>query len=140
MGMPFTIIVIAEGAKEVEGKACMEAERELGKMRKYSGAGSYLNAALEKKLKDHEVRFTVLGHIQRGGSPAPLDRILGTRFGIEAINLIANKQFGQMVALRDGKIISMPMEDCTRTQKLVNTDMQIISQARAMGVCLGDSL
>lgn len=136
-GLPFTIIVIAEGSREAEHSASVE-ERELGKMQKYVGAGNYLCKILSG-LVDHEVRCTVLGHVQRGGSPSSLDRILGTRFGTEAVELIAQKKFGHLVSLRHDAIVHVPIRECVVGQKLVDPHSQFVEEARSIGISFGDN-
>jgi 6-phosphofructokinase 1 len=84
------------------------------------------------------VRVSVLGHIQRGGSPSPFDRILATRFGVAAVELIANGGFGQMVCLRNERIESVQIADAVGQVKTVNPDGEMVRTARAVGICFGD--
>jgi len=85
------------------------------------------------------VRVTVLGHVQRGGSPSPFDRILGTRFGVHAADLVANKDYGKMVCLRSGKIESVPIDTAVGACKLVDPSSDHVRSARAIGITFGDS-
>jgi 6-phosphofructokinase 1 len=87
---------------------------------------------------DKEVRVSVLGHIQRGGSPSPFDRILATRFGVAAVELIARGGFGRMVCLRNESIESVHIADAVGQVKTVNPDGEMVRTARAVGICFGD--
>jgi len=80
----------------------------------------------------------VLGHIQRGGTPSPFDRILSTRFGVAAVELIAKGDFGRMVCLRGGAIQSVPIADAVGAMKCVDPQGEMVRTARAIGVCFGD--
>ena len=84
-----------------------------------------------------DVRVTVLGHIQRGGSPVPFDRSLATRFGVAACDLAAKQQFGQMVCLKGGEIQSVSLKEATRGLKFVATEGNEVKSAEALGVSFG---
>lgn len=84
------------------------------------------------------MRVSVLGHIQRGGSPSPFDRILATRFGVAAVELIAQGGFGRMVCLRNERIESVHIADAVGQVKTVNPDGEMVRTARAVGICFGD--
>jgi 6-phosphofructokinase 1 len=86
-----------------------------------------------------EIRVTVLGHVQRGGSPTPFDRILGTRLGVAATDLVAKHHFGRMVCLRSGKIESVSLDEALEKMKYVDPDSEIVHAARAVGATFGDS-
>ncbi|HET8796447.1 MAG TPA: ATP-dependent 6-phosphofructokinase, partial [Thermoanaerobaculia bacterium] len=113
-GAKFDIIVVAEGAKRVGGEEAY-VDRAKGRL----GGIAYQVAADIQQHIDLEIRVTVLGHIQRGGSPIAYDRILASRFGVKAAELIAHEQFGQMVALRSDEIISVPIRDAVSRPKYV---------------------
>ena len=85
-----------------------------------------------------ESRVTVLGHLQRGGSPTPFDRWLATRYGAAAVRLAAQGKFDCMVALRAGKIVDVPLEEVIETVKRVDVNDDAILTARGMGVSFGD--
>jgi 6-phosphofructokinase 1 len=85
-----------------------------------------------------ETRETVLGYIQRGGTPSPMDRVLATRYGAAAADMIANRNFGRMVALRDDKIESVPLQDVAGKLKLVDPANPLVTQARNMGTSFGN--
>jgi len=84
------------------------------------------------------VRVVVLGHLQRGGSPTARDRLLGTRYGVEAMNLVARGEFGRMVALRGLEIVSVTLADAVGKTKNVDPEGEMVRQARSTGVCFGD--
>ncbi len=85
------------------------------------GIGEQVAAEIEKRT-GYETRVSVLGHIQRGGTPSAFDRVLGTRFGVKAVELAKHKKFGRMVALAGNKIIVVPIEDAVGTLKTVDMD------------------
>ncbi|MFZ0965849.1 MAG: 6-phosphofructokinase, partial [Candidatus Bathyarchaeia archaeon] len=116
-GRNFSIIVVAEGAKPKGGKEIVYSESidEFGHIR-LGGVGYYLGKEIEKCL-GIETRVVVLGHLQRGGSPTAFDRILATRFGIAAIDLVHEGKFGYMVAIKGNKIVSVPLKDVAGKRK-----------------------
>ena len=132
-GAKFDIIVVAEGARREGGEATY-----LDKNSRRLGGVAYQVAAEITEHIDLEIRVTVLGHIQRGGSPIPYDRILATQFGKTAADLVAREQFGSMVALRGDKVVSVPIRDAISNPKLVDPDGQLVSTARSLGVSFGD--
>ncbi|HEX7831639.1 MAG TPA: ATP-dependent 6-phosphofructokinase [Thermoanaerobaculia bacterium] len=132
-GSKFDIIVVAEGAKRIGGE-----EAYLDKASRRLGGIAYQVAADIQAHIDHEIRVTVLGHIQRGGSPLAFDRILASRFGAMAGELIAKKQFGQMVALRSDEIIAVPIADAVSRPKYVDPDGQMVHTAINLGISFGD--
>jgi len=138
-GAKFSIIVAAEGAKPMGGEAVYQEERELGAVKRLGGIGNLLARQLKEK-SDVEVRVTVLGHLQRGGSPTAFDRLLATRLGAMAVHTIAKGQFGCMVALQDGKVGIVPLEQAVAKQKSVPLDSDIIRTALSLDICLGRSL
>ncbi|HPU00222.1 MAG TPA: 6-phosphofructokinase, partial [Armatimonadota bacterium] len=87
-----------------------------------------------------EARVTVLGHLQRGGTPSPADRILATRLGTAAADLIARGQYGVMVAVRGGECVPVPIEEVAGKLRTVPLDHPLIDTARKVGTCLGDQL
>ena len=91
------------------------------------GIGEDLAAKIEKRT-GFETRVSVFGHIQRGGSPTAFDRVLGTRFGVKAVELIMDKKFGRMVALAGTKIIDVPLEDAVKTLKTVDMELYNIAK------------
>ncbi len=100
-------------------------------------AGNLVGDALGMCTKK-DVRVTVLGHVQRGGSPSPFDRILSTRFGAEAVELIERGDFGKMVALRGNRIETVNIAEACGAMKRVNPEGEMVRIAKAIGVCFGD--
>jgi ATP-dependent phosphofructokinase / diphosphate-dependent phosphofructokinase len=133
-----TIICIAEGAAPRGGK--MTVARTLSDSPdpiRLGGVGEHLRAMLEPHLKS-EVRTTLLGHVQRGGTPTAFDRVLATRFGHAAAQLAMQGRFGEMVALQADECISVPLEQVAGKNRLVPRDHALVKAARNIGVCLGD--
>lgn len=127
-GKNFSIIVVAEGAKFKEGQEVLMAEKldEFGHVR-LGGIGQILGEMIEKKT-GYETRVTVLGHIQRGGSPTAFDRVLGTQFGVKAVELVKDGKYGQMVSLQGNKIVSVPIEKAVGKLKTVDMDLYEIAK------------
>ena len=130
-----TMIVVAEGAKPKDGtllaKATATGEHRLG------GIGEQVAQAIEART-DREVRVCVLGHLQRGGPPTTLDRILGTRFGIAAVEMIAAGKYGHMVSYQNYLVTDVPIADAVNRLRLVSPDSQMVKTARAVEVEFGD--
>ncbi|MBI4372644.1 MAG: 6-phosphofructokinase [Candidatus Omnitrophica bacterium] len=126
-GKLFSIVAIAEGAK-FAGKDVVQEEKldQFGHVR-LGGVGQILAELIEKRT-GYETRVTVLGHIQRGGSPTAFDRVLGTRFGIGVLKLIEDKKFGYMVSLQGDKIVSARLEEATGSIKLVPKELYELTQ------------
>jgi ATP-dependent phosphofructokinase / diphosphate-dependent phosphofructokinase len=123
-GKKFSIVVVAEGAqpREMEGAITQSAKTdEFGHVR-LGGVGTFLREELESRL-GMETRVTVLGHVQRGGSPTAYDRVLATRFGVAAVDLIKKKDFGKMVALQGYAIVPVPLEEAVAALKTVDMDL-----------------
>jgi phosphofructokinase-like protein len=135
-GKKYTIVCVAEGISiPADLKAIFEREK-----REYPRAGAVGNLigdALGHCTKK-DVRVTVLGHVQRGGSPSPFDRVLSTRFGAGAVELIAQKKFGYMVALKGDSVSSVSIEEACGQNKLVSPSSEIVRMAKAIGICFGD--
>ncbi len=132
----FSIIVIGEGSKALGGTVSSINEAHDGASQRPEGPGFQLARLLDGRI-DHEVRVTVLGHLQRGGSPSPFDRILGTRFGVHAAELCYHENTGQVVALRGQEVLSVPLEAAVAKVKRVSPDGELARVARAIGIELG---
>jgi len=132
-GANFDIIVVAEGAHRVGGQ-----EAYLDKATRRLGGIAYQVAADIAEHIDLEIRVTVLGHIQRGGSPIAFDRILASRFGKAAADLVAQKKFGEMVAVRGDDIVSVPIRDAVSRPKYVDPQGNLVATARSLGISFGD--
>jgi ATP-dependent phosphofructokinase / diphosphate-dependent phosphofructokinase len=137
-GARFSIVVVAEGAKPVGGGAMVKAAAASGGgMERLGGVGAFVGAELER-LTGKETRVVVLGHLQRGGAPIPADRVLATRFGARAVELVQAGQFGTMVANRPPDIVPVPISDVVGRMKLVPPESDLVTTARAMGIGFGD--
>lgn len=132
----FAVGVVAEGARPEGGELSVLAPAAPGGNPRLVGAAARLEQALLDAGCPLEIRTTVLGHTQRGGTPSPFDRVLATRYGVEAAACVAAGQWGRMVRLRAGQIETVPLEDALATHR-VDLDGQLIRQAEAMGVCFG---
>ena len=138
-GRKFSIIVVSEGAK-IEGGAevYLDAGQPGGRLPRLGGI-SVLVAQEIERATGKETRVTVLGHLQRGGTPIPFDRVLGTRFGCGAVRLIAEHKYGHMIAIQGGALASVHLADAVGKPRLVPLDGDLVRTARDMGVCLGDN-
>jgi 6-phosphofructokinase 1 len=127
-GKTFSIIVVAEGGQFKKGTMVLQEQKldEFGHVR-LGGIGEQIALEIEKRT-GYETRVSVLGHIQRGGTPSAFDRILGTRFGVKAVELIKNKKFGNMVALSGNKIVDVPILEAVSALKTVDSDMYEIAK------------
>jgi phosphofructokinase-like protein len=123
-GRNFSLVIVAEGAKPVGGKEVVYSTGvdEFGHAR-LGGIGYYIGKEIEKRLQGIDARVVVLGHLQRGGSPVAFDRILATRFGVGAIDLVHEGKFGLMVALQGNKIVSIPLKDIVGKLKTVDPEL-----------------
>jgi len=134
-GKKFSLVVVAEGVRLPE-RGFIE-KRFLSP--RPGQVGIIIGDAIHSILKQ-DVRVTVLGHIQRGGSPSPFDRILATRFGVEAVELIARGEFGRMVCLRAGEIESVSLDEAVGVVRLVDPRGSMVRTARAIGIMFGDEV
>jgi ATP-dependent phosphofructokinase / diphosphate-dependent phosphofructokinase len=127
-GKDFSIVVVSEGY-ELEGLADGDEVDQFGHARlSERGVGAALAKEIEART-GYETRVTVLGHTQRGGSPTPRDRVLATRFGLKAADLVEERQFGQMAALNGDEIVAVPIADATAQLKTVPPDWWAVAQA-----------
>jgi len=129
-GANFSIVVVGEGAKPIKGDTATLSAGMPGHLPRLGGAGARVAAELEG-------RVTVLGHIQRGGSPSNFDRVLGTRFGVKAAQLCRAGQSGTMVALRGTEVVAVSLESAIDEPKLVDPEGELVSVARSVGIELG---
>ncbi|MBC2457701.1 MULTISPECIES: 6-phosphofructokinase [Clostridium] len=138
-GKLFTIIVVAEGAKPKNGNVIVSkiVEDSPDPIR-LGGIGNKIAEDLEKLVKDREVRCTVLGHIQRGGTTSTYDRILSTRYGVEAIELINKGKFGSMVCLKGNEITYDSLENVIGNNKKVDQDGELVAVAKRIGISFAD--
>lgn len=136
-GRQFSVIVIAEGSlpKDPDGRAPDLAERRQ-RLKRGGGAAAIAMANLEGRV-DAEMRTVVLGHIQRGGSPEPVDRVLATRFGVTAVDLIAQGRWGEMVRIQNDVCDGVPIKDAISVYRLCDPDGELVRTAKAIGVEFG---
>ena len=137
-GIGFSILAVAEGAKSITDKVLTEEESRKKREESKHSTISYEIAAQIEAALGQEARVTVPGHYQRGGPPCPYDRVLATQFGTAAAELIVNKQYGRMVAIQNGKICSIPLEEAASKTKFLPTDHPLIQVARDIGISFGD--
>ena len=135
-GAKFSIVVVAEGAYPEGEEAVYEEERDVGGAKRLGGIGESLAGDL-KGCCQAEVRVTVLGYLQRGGTPSAFDRLLASRFGTMAVHLVAEGKLSQMVALQDAGIVGVPIQEAVETQKFVPLDSDIILTALSLDINLG---
>ena len=137
-GKRFSIVIVAEGAKPKGGTITVSriVEKSPDKIR-LGGVANRLAEAIEKTAH-LETRATILGHVQRGGSPTPFDRVLATRFASEALKAVLSKKFGRMVALRGTTMVTVPIQKAIEKLKLIPLSHPLIESARGMGISFGD--
>ena len=137
-GKKFTILAVAEGAISKEDAKLKKKEyKEKLAKRKYPSIAYELAEQIEQTT-DKEVRITVPGHTQRGGSPCAYDRVFATRVGAKAAELILNQEYGYRVAMRDGEITKVPLEEVAGKLKYVNPKCSFIQEAKTIGISFGD--
>jgi len=129
---------VAEGAKPKDGDISV---KEVDKKRTDPVRLGGMGELIAKRIEDEtglETRVTVLGHVQRGGSPTAYDRLLATRFGAVALQAASRSEFGVMASLQKNQVVTVPLKDAIGRQRLVPPDSQLVFAARAVGTCLGD--
>jgi phosphofructokinase-like protein len=137
LGARFSIVVVAEGARPVGGAVTLLERARGGHVERLGGVGGVVARTLEEKT-GKESRWVVLGHLQRGGAPTAFDRVLATRFGGKAVELLMRGVFGRMVANNPPDIVPIPLADVVGKTKTVPLDYDLLKTARALGVALGD--
>ncbi|MEB3231464.1 MAG: ATP-dependent 6-phosphofructokinase [Leptolyngbyaceae bacterium] len=133
-GQNFTIIIVAEAVKNENGETITYTDT-LGQKR-LGGVGHYLADAISR-CSGAETRVTTLGHVQRGGTPSPLDRLLASAFGVAAVDLIADGKFDRMVAWQNRQIVDVPISEAIDCYSTVDPDGALVRTARGLGICLG---
>jgi 6-phosphofructokinase 1 len=136
-GRRFSIVVIAEGAKPRGGTESIIGASMPGQERRLGGIAERLGYEIQQRT-GKETRSLVLGHLQRGGSPTGYDRLLATRFGAAAVQAIADKKWGTMVALQSPDIVCIPIEEVLGELKRVNPEHDVVQAARMIGISFGD--
>lgn len=137
LGRKFSLVVVAEGAMPEGGEPVYRSSGDQMYGARLGGIGAYLAEQIEK-LVGQETRVVVLGHLQRGGRPTPYDRLLGTRYGVAAVRLVAEGKIGHMVALRGTEITSVPIAEAVAQLKRVDPTGELVATARLLGISLGD--
>lgn len=138
-GRGFVNIVVAEGAKPIGGGVIGQESGDVGDRHiKLGGVANYLKYKLEEAGCKQQIRTTILGHVQRGGTPVAFDRILATAMGVKAFELIHEGNYGRMVSLRNNNIDSVPLSQAVGGNKLVGPDNYLVQVARSVGVSFGD--
>ena len=137
-GKEFSVVAVAEGAKSITGEVVVQ------KIIEGSPDPIRLGGVAQKVAEDLEqmvgleARATILGHIQRGGTPSAADRILSTRYGVAAVELAMAGKFGNMVALKDNQMTYASLEDVIGANKAVDPEGELVQAAKAIGTCFGD--
>jgi len=121
-GKTFSLVVVAEGVK-IDDPGVPKDVRH----RRFGDVGELVAKVIEERT-GHETRVSVLGHIQRGGTPTAYDRLIGTQFGIKAVQMIKENKFGQMVSLRDNKVQAVPLEKALKKRKTINMELYETAQ------------
>ncbi len=138
MGKRFSLVVVAEGAKPEGGEVVVRKKVEdPTEPIRLGGIGNVVADKIEEAV-EMETRVTILGHLQRGGSPSPFDRILATRFGYHAVENAVNGNFGVMVALKGDDIVTVPLEEAAKSPRRVDPEGDIVKTARSLGIGFGD--
>ena len=137
-GKSFTIIAVSEGAKPIGGKVVVDrvVHDALDPIR-LGGVSEVLADQIAEET-GLETRATILGHVQRGGSPVAYDRVLATKFGHKAVELLCGAEFNRLVVQQRGEIRSVPISEVADQQRLVPADHALVMALRAIGICMGD--
>ena len=136
-GRRFSIVVVAEGAKPIGGHESIIGASLPGQERRLGGIAERLGHEIQR-ITGKETRSLVLGHLQRGGSPTGYDRLLATRFGAAAVQAVADKKWGHMVALQSPHLVTVPIDEVLRETKRVDPGHDIVQTARMIGISFGD--
>jgi ATP-dependent phosphofructokinase / diphosphate-dependent phosphofructokinase len=135
-GSHFSIIAVSEGAKPANGEQIFSRQGDEMYVPRLGGMGQRVGEYIESQ--GFETRVTVLGHLQRGGTPTPFDRWLATRYGAAAVRLAAQGKFDRMVALRANKIVDISLEQATAKPRRVDVNDDAVITARGLGISFGD--
>jgi 6-phosphofructokinase 1 len=133
----FCVIVVAEGAKTIDEAGL--SKKELKKKRKKEGVSAAYRVSNQlNAISDYESRVSVLGYLQRGGSPTGYDRVLATQFGAKAAELLYKGEYNKLVSAKGLEIVSVPLEEVAGKTKYVPTDHLAVQSARQTGICFSD--
>ncbi len=137
-GKRFSIVVVAEGAKPKGGDVVIQRlVKESPDPIRLGGVGFVLGSQIER-IAGIETRTVVMGHLLRGGPPTPFDRVLATRLGTKAVDMIENGEFGYMVGVKGNSLVKVSLEDVAKGPRTVPLDDPLIQAGRSVGTCFGD--
>jgi 6-phosphofructokinase 1 len=136
-GARCSIVVAAEGAIPLGGRPVVAVPAALGREERLGGIAQWVAAELER-LTGREVRFDVLGHLQRGGAPTAADRVAAARFGAFAVELAIRGDVGVMVSMQGDRLVTVPLEHVVGSTNTVSVDNDLVRSAKRMGICFGD--
>lgn len=136
-GKTFTLMVVAEGARPAGGDYVTAGTAGQDREARLGGIGAVVSAEIQQRT-GKETRVCVLGHLQRGGAPTSFDRLLCTRFGAQAVELIAREQYGQMVAIRPPETVAVKISEAIGRLRTVPPNGELVQTGRALGICFGD--
>jgi 6-phosphofructokinase 1 len=134
-GRNFSLVVVAESVRDADGS--VQTYKDAHGQSRYGGIGQVIAEQISHQT-GAESRVTVLGHVQRGGSPGPLDRILGTTFGVHAVDLIAEGKFDRMVAWQSRQAVDVPLGEACACYQAVDPGDALVIAAKGVGICFGD--
>lgn len=137
-GKRFSILAVAEGAISKEDAVLTKKEYKAKLAARTAPSVSYEIGKMVEERTGQEVRVTIPGHTQRGGSPCPYDRVLSSRFGAAAAQMILDKDFGNMIGIKNGEMVRIPLPDVAGKLKMVDPKSSIIKEAKALGISFGD--
>jgi 6-phosphofructokinase 1 len=137
-GRGFANIVIAEGARPKEGTITSTAGDKGSEHVRLGGVAYQLSKQLKDAGCKAEIRETVLGHVQRGGTPVAFDRVLATLFGVRAFELVLEKKFGRMVAYKNNDIVDVTLRNAIKEYNFVKKDSNLVKAAKGLGISFGD--
>jgi ATP-dependent phosphofructokinase / diphosphate-dependent phosphofructokinase len=127
---------VAEAVKDEQGSPVVVSQAH--ERQRYGGIGHYLGDKIAEAT-GADVRVMVLGHVQRGGQPIAMDRIIASAFGVKAVDLIAEEKFDRMVAWQNRQIVDVPIEEAVAGYRALQGDDLLVETARGLGICLGDN-
>ncbi len=134
-GRNFALVVVAEAVTTEDGEPVKQHQS--GGAVNYGGIGYYIAERIAETT-GAETRVTVLGHVQRGGTPTPMDRLMGTVFGVHAVDLIAEEKFDHMVAWSERQVTAIPIAEAIAGYNAVDPGGSLVKTARGVGICFGD--
>jgi 6-phosphofructokinase 1 len=137
-GKGFVNLVVAEGAKPIDGKVTASKGSKGSEHKRLGGFAYRLSEQLIAAGCKAEIRETVLGHIQRGGTPTAFDRVLATLFGVKAMELVINGEFGKMISYKNNSITYVSLSEATREYNFIKKDNYLVKAAKGLGISFGD--